>query len=124
MAFHLHRAELLQHRRAVDRKILAVENRRLQPGLCKQTLASATAGPLVCQKPTMVDADDLPPKPLECLTRATPRRGYRAGSAARSGTVLSRRSMASADHLNLKLSRLSLLIDRQPISFMSRSISL
>jgi hypothetical protein len=43
---------------------------------------------------------------------------------ARSGAVLSRRSMASADHLNLKFSRLSLLIDRQPISFMSRSISL
>src|SRR5271166_747565 len=63
------------------------------------------------QKPTMVDADDLPPKRLECLTRPAPRRGYRAGSAARSGAVLSRRSMASADHLNLKFSRLSLLID-------------
>ena len=77
-----------------------------------------------CQKPTMVDADDLPPKRLECVTRVAPRRGYWAGSTARSGAVLSRRSMASADHLNLKLSRLSLLIDRQPISFMSRSISL
>ena len=39
----------LQHRRAVDRKILAVENRRLQPGLSKQTLAGATARPLACQ---------------------------------------------------------------------------
>jgi hypothetical protein len=37
-----------QPRRAVDRKILAIENRRLQPGLSKQTLASATARPLVC----------------------------------------------------------------------------
>jgi hypothetical protein len=39
-------------RRAVDRKILAVENRRLQPGLSKQTLASATARPLVCHNRT------------------------------------------------------------------------
>jgi hypothetical protein len=38
-----HCAELLQHRRAVDRKILASENRRLQPGLSKQTLASANS---------------------------------------------------------------------------------
>jgi len=33
----------------------------------------------VCQKPTMVDADDLPPKRLESLTRPAPRRGYLAG---------------------------------------------
>jgi hypothetical protein len=51
----------------------------------------------LCQKPTMVDADDLPPKCLECLTRPAPRRGYLAGISS-SGAVLSRRSMASADH--------------------------
>jgi hypothetical protein len=42
---------------------------------CLQTVS--TAGQ--CQKPTMVDADDLPPKRLECLTRPAPRRGYLAG---------------------------------------------
>src|SRR5262245_28859562 len=47
-AFHLYCAEPLEYRRAVDRKILAVENRRLQPGLRKQTLAGATARPLAC----------------------------------------------------------------------------
>src|SRR5712664_1757394 len=39
----LHCAELLGHRRAVDRKILAVENRRLQPGLVEQHLEHALA---------------------------------------------------------------------------------
>ena len=49
------------------------------------------------QKPTMVDADDLPPKRLECLTRPAPRRGYLVGISSPSGAVLSRRSVASAD---------------------------
>ena len=89
------------------------------------------SGPLGAMKPTMVDANDLPPKRPECLSRLAPSRGNLAGISS-----LQRRNTedaawpalivkcAASNHLNLKFSRLSSLIDRQPISFMSRSISL
>jgi hypothetical protein len=77
----------------------------------------------------MVDANDLRP---ECLSRlcTTPRLSARISSLQGRSTELTqhgqRRSVkrAASNHLNLKFSRLSSLIDRQPISFMSRSISL
>src|SRR5216684_3647899 len=53
--------------------------RMLQHCLSKQTLCRRDCGPLECQKPTMVDANDLPPTRPECLSRLAPRRGYLAG---------------------------------------------
>ena len=69
--------------------------------------------------------------PTCSLHAGVPGASYRTdGAKGCIGSVL-RQCMASADrkraasnHLNLKFSRLSSLIDRQPISFMSRSISL
>jgi len=59
------------------------------------------------------------------MPSATARRGCLSGisSLQRRADALMVKCAAS-NHLNLKFSRLSSLIDRQPISFMSRSISL
>jgi hypothetical protein len=48
---------------------------------------------LTCQKPTMVDANDLPPKRPECLSRLAPRRGYLARISS-----LQRRSTEPTQH--------------------------
>jgi hypothetical protein len=44
-------------------------------------------------KPTMVDANDLPPKRPECLSRLAPSRGYLAGISS-----LQRRSTDPTQH--------------------------
>jgi hypothetical protein len=57
------------------------DNVRLgQVSLTQQTYSKdIPSGPLGAMKPTMVDANNLPPKRPECLSRLAPSRGYLAG---------------------------------------------
>src|SRR5215472_9549002 len=71
------------------------QTRQLFPQQRKSLLMTLTGE--MCKKPTMIDADDLPPKRRECLTRPARRRGYLVVISSPGGAVLSRRSMASAD---------------------------
>ncbi len=94
--------ELLACARSLDRFLARAHSVHAGHQKGRTTSVSRPAGRVasaarLCQRPTMVGADDLPPKRPECLSRLAARRGCLAGISSLQRRSTEPRHMTSAD---------------------------